>query len=243
MTEADLAADRVITEGLKAARPSDPILSEESHWMPGSADDLSRGVWCVDPIDGTEAFIDPNQRGYAVQIAYLERVSDEASWRPVVGVVFEPNHDELFAAVAGGELIFERRGQRAELAPAARGRARVLMSSRAPKRMREALLARGFGDAGTRRSVGIKVGFMLKGAAEIYPAAPALAYWDLAAPQVILEAAGGRVSDAHGRTPSYRFEGDVDRPYMQGPTLMTIGVDHDDVLATFEAVSRELRRA
>lgn len=240
MTEADLAADRVITEGLRAERPDDPILSEESHWTAG-ADPLARatGIWCVDPLDGTEAFIDPIRRGYAVQIARLERASEGGLWRPVVGVVYEPATDELFAAAPDVGVIFERGGVRTALAQPT-GLRRVVTSSRAPLRLRQALFARGYADAGTLRSVGVKVGHLLKGHAEIYPGPPALAYWDLAAPQAILEAAGGTVSDAAGAPPSYHFERGLTAPTMGGPTLMTYGVDHAQVLADLQAIGREL---
>ena len=81
VTEADLAADRVITEGLRAARPGVRILSEESQWSPGGDEDGDEAeIWCIDPIDGTEAFIDPRTRGYAVQIAKLALV--DGRWKP-----------------------------------------------------------------------------------------------------------------------------------------------------------------
>lgn len=245
VTEADLAADRIITEGLRSARPGCRILSEESQWSGADEDDVGE-IWCIDPIDGTEAFIDPRTRGYAVQIAKLVRGSDGV-WKPVLGVVFEPNYDELFAAVSGGEVIYERRGVRIaseDIASARRlgtsGRGRVVTSTRAPQKLREALFERGYADAGKLRSVGVKVAAMVRGDAEIYPAAPALAYWDLAAPQVVLEAAGGVVTDVDGNPPVYRF-GDLDSGLtLPSPLLLTLGVDHQAVQADLQAAAREL---
>lgn len=246
VTEADLAADRIITEGLRSARPGCRILCEESQWSPG-ADDHFADIWCVDPIDGTEAFIDPSTRGYAVQIAKLSRGGEDGIWRPVLGVVFEPNYDELFAAVSGGELIYESRGVGigrdaiAKVRGAGRGSAgRVLTSTRAPQRLRDALFARGYGDAGKLRSVGVKVAAMVRGDAEIYPAAPALAYWDLAAPQVVLEAAGGVVTDVDGNPPVYRFDGPSADVTLSSPFLLTLGVEHALVLADLQSAAHEL---
>lgn len=231
MTEADIAADKIITAGIRRERPGAGILSEESDWHDDATDEL----WCIDPIDGTEAFIDPSMRGYAVQIAKLELA--DGVWRPVVGVVFEPNHDALFAAAVGHDLICE--GVRASTSrPLA---ARVITSSRAPDALRRALFAKGYGDGGKMRSVGVKVGALIKGDAEIYPSAPALSYWDLAAPQVILEAAGGVVTDVDGNPPAYQPEGRLlDEMKLAAPMLMTLGVDHTRVLNDLRACAQEL---
>lgn len=233
VTEADLVADHIITEGLIAARPDDGILSEESPWVPGAS--ANDAVWCVDPIDGTEAYIDTSLRGYAVQIARLQRDGD--AFRPVLGVVFEPSRDELFAADAEG-LRFWHGGVETAIAAPAGGERRVVMSSRAPRYLREALFARGYADAGLMRSVGVKVGHLLLGHADVYPAAPALAYWDLAAPQVILEAAGGVVTDLAGEVPSYRFGAGAKSSYFDLPMVLTRGVDHQRVLADLRAITR-----
>lgn len=239
MTEADLVADRLITRGLIEAQPGVPILSEESSWSGEGLGPEHDAAWCVDPIDGTEAFLDRRTRGYAVQIARLERGAD-GRWRPTLGVVFEPAYRELFFA-HDGRVGFERSGLEVALAPrAARrdGPARLVTSSRAPSELRRALFARGYGDAGTLRSVGVKVGHLLKGEAEVYTAAPALSYWDLAAPQAILEAAGGTVSDADGAPIRYAL--DEGRTSVEGPTLLTLGVDHDRVLADLRDAVRAL---
>lgn len=237
MTEADLVADRLITSGLAEAQPGVPILSEESSWSGEALGPEHDAAWCVDPIDGTEAFLDRRTRGYAVQIARLERGAD-GQWRPTLGVVFEPAYRELFHA-HDGRVGFERSGIEVALGPARRdGPARLVTSTRAPTELRRALFARGYGDAGQLRSVGVKVGHMLKGEAEVYSAAPALAYWDLAAPQAILEAAGGVVSDADGAPIRYAL--DEGRTSVEGPTLLTVAVDHRKVLADLRDAVRAL---
>src|SRR5262249_7889495 len=68
VTRADREADRLIVDGLRAAFPSDGVLSEEA------PDDGSRHraerVWMVDPIDGTNDFI-RGHSGFAVMIGLL----------------------------------------------------------------------------------------------------------------------------------------------------------------------------
>jgi myo-inositol-1(or 4)-monophosphatase len=91
LSEADRATERLIRDRLAAAFPTDGFLGEES----GQADIASEsGVWVVDPIDGTQPFLNglPN---WCVSIAY---VRDGAIG---IGLVFDPTGDELFAARRG----------------------------------------------------------------------------------------------------------------------------------------------
>src|SRR5687768_16122139 len=93
VTDADLAADRVLREMLTGARPEYGWLSEETKDSP---DRLSRErLWVVDPIDGTNSFVEGYPE-FAVSIGLVER------GRAVVGVVFNPATDELYHAMAGG---------------------------------------------------------------------------------------------------------------------------------------------
>jgi myo-inositol-1(or 4)-monophosphatase len=90
VTEFDRASERLIVDGLTAARPDDAVIGEE-----GTDTNGASGIrWLIDPIDGTTNFL-YDLPGYAVSIAALD------GDRPLVGVVFVPSADELFTAVAG----------------------------------------------------------------------------------------------------------------------------------------------
>jgi myo-inositol-1(or 4)-monophosphatase len=92
VTNADLAADRLLTERLRAARPDYGWLSEET------ADDperlTRRRLFVVDPIDGTRAFL-RGKPWWAVSIAVVE------DHLPIAGVVFAPQLAETYAAAVG----------------------------------------------------------------------------------------------------------------------------------------------
>jgi 3'-phosphoadenosine 5'-phosphosulfate (PAPS) 3'-phosphatase len=92
VTDADLASDRIIRERIGAAFPDDAILTEEG------VDDPSRlanpRCWIVDPIDGTQQFIDRTGE-FEVIIALVE------NGRPVVGVIYQPTADLALMAVTG----------------------------------------------------------------------------------------------------------------------------------------------
>lgn len=101
VTAADTAAERLIVEGLAAARPGDGLLGEEG------ADDVgSTGVrWVVDPVDGTVNFLYGLPQ-WAVSLGVeVEGVTE-------VGVVFDPAKDELFTAVRGRGAHLNGRGLR-----------------------------------------------------------------------------------------------------------------------------------
>ena len=92
VTNADLAADALLTRRLRAARPDYGWLSEETADDP---DRLSRRrLFVVDPIDGTRAFLN-DKPWWAVSIAVVE------GDRPTAGVVFAPQLEETYAAAVG----------------------------------------------------------------------------------------------------------------------------------------------
>ncbi len=90
VTAADRASERLLAEGIRAARPDDAILGEE-----GAGDTGTTGVrWVVDPIDGTVNFL------YGVP-QWAISIGVEVAGETVVGIVFDPAKDELWRAVRG----------------------------------------------------------------------------------------------------------------------------------------------
>lgn len=241
VTEADLAADAVIRTGLTRERPLDAILSEEST---GAAASPDQALWVVDPLDGTEAFVDGTDhyvRGYAVQIARL--VPDgEGAYAIALGVTYEPRVDELFFAERG-KGTFRARGAAPDgplrVSSTEHPSPTLVSSSRIDPSLKRRLLLAGYRDGGAMRSVGVKVSRLILGEADVYPATHSLSWWDLAAPQLILEEAGGLVTDLRGVRPTYRHA-DLDRAHVEGPLLLSNGLAHTRALATLGALDRPL---
>lgn len=90
VTDADRAAESVIVRGILAERPGDAILGEER----GEADGSTGLRWVVDPLDGTTNFLFGVPQ-WAVSIAC------EDATGAILGVVYDPLRDELFAAARG----------------------------------------------------------------------------------------------------------------------------------------------
>ena len=79
VTEADLAADRIIIDGLAAIAPDIPAITEEAY--NAAADHEPQQYWCVDPLDGTKGFINGG-KDFTVNIALI---TDRA---PTLGVIY-----------------------------------------------------------------------------------------------------------------------------------------------------------
>ncbi|MFZ9889499.1 MAG: 3'(2'),5'-bisphosphate nucleotidase CysQ family protein [Myxococcota bacterium] len=191
VTEADLAADVALREGLAAAFPLDVIVSEES-W---SGDGVVPGgdrVWFVDPIDGTAEFIE-GRDDYAVMIGLC------VQGVPALGVIYQPATDTLWrGAVADGErfceriqalVVPERLDLRERPLPPEGPRAAVSRSH--PNRVTDAMLtAIGGGSAVRKGSVGLKAALIVDGGADLYlSGSKRIKVWDTAGPEALLRAA------------------------------------------------------
>ena len=92
-SEADVNTEVLIREAVAAAYPDDEFLGEESN--ESFSPDPEKGTWIIDPIDGTQPFVN-GIRSWCISIAFYE--DNEVK----VGVVFDPTSNELFAARSGG---------------------------------------------------------------------------------------------------------------------------------------------
>jgi len=100
VTDADHVAEQIILRRLRAELPSHTLVAEESGESVGSSSSFR---WYVDPLDGTKNFA----RGYP---AFSVSLALEHDGELVVGVVFDPLRQELFAAERGsGAFCNERR--------------------------------------------------------------------------------------------------------------------------------------
>ena len=192
VTAADLAAERLIVERLRARWPGAGIVAEEETREPGGA-----GLtWYVDPLDGTVNFSQAHPF-FAVSIAlYRGEV-------PLVGVVHAPRLQETFAARAGGGATLN--GQR--------------LTGSDKTRLQDALLGTGFAyrrnelaDDNVRHfadfvpivrdlrrggSAALDLAYVAAGRLDAYWE-PHLNAWDVAAGALLVREAGGLVTDFTG---------------------------------------------
>jgi histidinol-phosphatase len=193
VTQADREAEQAITRMLGRAFPEWGFLGEE-FGQTGPTETR----WIIDPIDGTRNFV----RGipfWAVLIALEER------GEVTTGVVLNPATDELFTARRGEGAY--RNGERLHVS-SREGMSEATVLHSELKLLREAGCWDGFVrllDAGSRtRGFGDYYGYGLvaAGKAEVYVEVD-LKPWDIAAVKILVEEAGGRLTDWSGRPTIY----------------------------------------
>ncbi|MFN3842104.1 MAG: 3'(2'),5'-bisphosphate nucleotidase CysQ [Rehaibacterium terrae] len=189
LTEADLAAHRLIVAGLSALTPDIPVLSEEGADIPWGVRRQWHRHWLVDPLDGTREFVKKNGE-FTVNIALVE------DGVPVLGVVYAPVLDHMVHAERGiGAFLRLPDGSDEPLRTQCPARAplRVAASRSHLDERTAAALAR-MGEV-QKFGLGSSLKFcrIAEGLADVYPRFGPTSEWDTAAAQCVLEAAGGAV--------------------------------------------------
>lgn len=195
LTQADLAAHRVITEGLAKLTPRLPCLSEEAADILWAERSRWPRYWLVDPLDGTREFVKRNGE-FTVNIALVE---DGA---PILGIVLAPVLGTTYLAARG--LGAWRQGDGAAEAIHARKvpqRPRLLVSKSHRSPELDALLAGLPPHEAVSRGSSLKFCTLAEGAADCYPRAGPTCEWDTAAGQCVAEQAGCQVLAVPGWQP------------------------------------------
>jgi 3'(2'), 5'-bisphosphate nucleotidase len=193
VTDADLQAEAVILEALARLTPDTVVVSEEAA-SESSTPDVGPGFWLVDPLDGTREFVRRTGE-FTVNIALVQ------DGRPVLGLIYAPALERLYAGSIGEGSILETAGQRRHIAcrrPSPEGLAVVTSRSHQEPVAWRALL--GASKIASHTTVGssLKFGLVACGEADAYPRTGRTWEWDTAAGHAIVSAAGGRVIDAEG---------------------------------------------
>ncbi len=189
VSDADRAAEDIILRMIRAKRPGDAILSEES----GEAQQGTTGLrWLVDPLDGTANYLWSYPQ-WCVSIACHD---DDGG---LMGVVHDPIRGETFSAVRGGPATLN--GRQLTLEPG-RDLGQALIGSGfgydAARRRRQALRLAGViphvRDMRRGGSAALDMAWVAAGRLDAYYEFGVNA-WDVAAGAVVVLAAGGEVQD------------------------------------------------
>ena len=236
VTIADRSASRIIVDGLAEAFPGDAILSEEE------PDDLKtrlarKRVWFIDPIDGTAGFI-KKDGDFAVQIGLAE------NGEPVLGVVLLPFHGDAYHAVKRGGAFVLRGSEQKRLHVSQRTdfREMYLAVSRNHRSRITSQIKQDFGVAGEvqRGSVGLKIGLIAEQVCDLYiHPSPRTKFWDTCGPQVILEEAGGKLTDVFG----YPIRYDIADVQNHNGVFASNGVVHERTVKRLRPILREVGRS
>lgn len=221
VTEADRASERLIVERLRNHFPTHAIVAEEGGGQEGS----SEYRWYVDPLDGTTNFA----HGFPI---FNVTMGLECAGEMICGVIFDPNSQEMFCAERGSGAFLNNR--------------RIHVSKTAT--LADSLIATGF--PSRRRHLNVNVHFYHQlamathGVRRCGSAAIDLAWtacgrldgfwefalnpWDVAAGVLLIQEAGGKVSDMRGG-----------KAQMRGPHIAADnGLIHDELITVFGEIFR-----
>jgi len=196
VTEADLAADRIIADGLARLVPGLPALSEERVQLAKPLYDGS--FFLIDPLDGTKEFV-AGRDEFTVNLALV------SNGTPLLGIIGAPALGLIWRGLVGrgAERLTTQIGSVAEqihtrpLPP--RGEPWIAAVSRSHGDSRtEAFIAARPGAIRAQLGSAVKFGRVAEGKADIYPRLAPTCEWDVAAGYAIVTAAGGKITDAQG---------------------------------------------
>ncbi|MBV8576472.1 MAG: 3'(2'),5'-bisphosphate nucleotidase CysQ [Acetobacteraceae bacterium] len=188
VTAADHAAEALIVGALRAATPDLPVVAEEEA-AAGRITEPGPAFWLVDPLDGTREFA-ADRDDFTVNIGLVR------DGRAVVGAVAAPAYGEIFGGIVGrgawkrtvsGEIPVMAR------TPPAEGLTVLASRHHGNEPRLEAFLEKRRVATVKHIGSGVKFCRLAEGAGDLYPRFGRTMEWDTAAPQAVLEAAGGRV--------------------------------------------------
>ncbi len=201
VTEADIAVDNLLRERLSAIVPDAGWLSEETE------DDEARlgaaRLWIVDPIDGTRAYLD-GRDDWTISVALVE------SGRPVLAAVYAPVSDRLYFAETG-------RGAKLDGAPIMTTGGGGLDGARfaGPKRYLEKMTSIApIAPQPKLRSLALRLVRVASGEIDAAFASANSYDWDLAAADLLVHEAGGKLTTVGGETLVYNSAHPVHRPLL-----------------------------
>jgi 3'(2'), 5'-bisphosphate nucleotidase len=196
VTEADLAADAILAEGLARLAPEVPALSEECAESAEARDHES--FFLVDPLDGTKEFV-AGRDEFTVNLAL---VSDGT---PLLGIIAAPALGIVWRGLVGrgAERLSIRQQSGWQPIHTRRspppGQPWVVAVSRSHADSRtEAFIAARPGAIRATLGSALKFGRVAEGEADIYPRLAPTSEWDVAAGHALVSAADGRITDANG---------------------------------------------
>jgi 3'(2'), 5'-bisphosphate nucleotidase len=206
VTEADMAADRVIAEGLARLVPAVQTLSEERSHLAKLP--CTSSFFLIDPLDGTKEFL-AGRNEFTVNLALV------TDGMPLLGIVGAPALGLIWRGLAGrgAERLIIAGGAPSSPVPI---RTRMMPAAAAPW---IAAVSRSHGDARTEAFIDSRTGAVrqvagsaikfcrvAEGGADIYPRLAPTCEWDVAAGHAVVSAAGGKVTDSQGA--ALRFGGE-----------------------------------
>jgi len=225
LTKADLASEKIIKQELKKFKL--PILSEEAE------DDKARlnseYVWIVDPLDGTSDFIKKTGE-FSVLIGLVK------NGEPILGVVYEPAKNTFYWAEKGKGAFIEKNGKTRKIKVSNKkdfSEMTILLSRNHLLKSDIKLCNNLRIGKKIKRGSTSKMCVIARGEAEIYVnTSDRTGEWDTCAPQIILEEAGGEITDMRGGKLMYNKK----MPKNLSGFVASNGTLHNEIIKTLKNI-------
>lgn len=231
VTQVDVASEKAIFKVIKKRFPTHTFLAEESAFK--KKGDLSKSQpgryrWVIDPLDGTVNFVHRIPH-FCVSVAV------EHNGLVLAGGVYDPNRDELFMAVRGKGATLN--GQRIQVSPQTRLIRSLLITGFPYDHQKNAAkhatylqpFLTKFADLRRFGAAALDLSWVACGRVEAYWEF-SLKSWDVAAGWLLVEEAGGRISNFQGQRLN------LDKPV---ETLATNGLIHSRVVKIFRGLVKK----
>ncbi|PSB45315.1 3'(2'),5'-bisphosphate nucleotidase CysQ [Cyanosarcina cf. burmensis CCALA 770] len=238
VTSADLAVNRYILDRLQTNLGQEEFayITEETY-KSSTPQPTKSWVWIIDPLDGTRDFIDKTGE-YTIHIALVK------DGRPVLSVVAYPEVEKLyFATLGGGTFVETRDGNIQQVKVSQRQNVEeftiVVSRSHRGKKLEKVLSKLLCKKQKSVGSIGGKIAAIVEQQADVYislSGKSAPKDWDLAAPELILTEAGGKLTHFDGTPLIYNKE-DVSQ---WGGLIASNGECHDRLCAEAERILVEI---
>ncbi len=213
VTKADLAANAVLTAGLKKLTPEIPIMSEETPIPALKERKQWQRYWLLDPMDGTGEFV-LKSGDFAVNIALVENN------KPVLGVIYWPSKNTTYYATKDGGA-YKRTEQYNKKISVIKHNKLTLAVSRRQQLDTVSQYVNGDFDTLPLGSCSLKACHIAEGKADAFLRIGPTGEWDTGASQVIVEEAGGALFDAEFNEITYN-----QRETTENPDFIIVG--HSD---------------
>jgi len=202
-TEADRRSQELILDLLSREFPRDAFCAEEDSPQLARLPREAPRLWIIDPIDGSRGFA-KKLGEFSVMIGLVER------YQVRMGVVFEPARSRMTFAVKHEGCWIEddvNAVRSCHVSSVSQWNEARLVRSHSEKKnaspITESLRTQLY-----TYSAGIKMAMVARGEVELYLSSyTGFNSWDVCAGQILVEEAGGRVTDARGEAIAYRQDG------------------------------------
>ena len=209
VTNADIAANSLITEALQKLAPHIAAIAEEDEVLGDSAECF----WLVDPLDGTRAFV-AGEPEFTVNIGLIEHGV------PTLGVIYVPAQGMMYYGSVGHGAYRQKDGgapEKISVRPVPLEGVTIVKSKSHPSKKTEEFLATLKVKELIPGSSSVKFCQIAEGSADVYPRFGRTMEWDTAAGHAILNAAGGRVVTESGEVLAYG------KPGFENPAFIGYG--------------------